>query len=431
MKKIKYALLVVCSLIITASFGFENDLTSICERPGTDELFVGGEFKTVLVVDKNTGTALRQLKLEDNVLDMQFSPDGKNFITFDGGKVHFFNPETGEETYFFKASGIRLIQNSPYIIEADWIFSKSVKLYSTEDGSQIYSMKPEFSILSAGLSPDFTELIILGKDMDIKKEKSLINVEIEKDEGYNVYNKAYVEQQQDSRGSAFMVVDIQSKTSKIDVEIPYTTSASFAISISKFGSNYYIVGWDIFIKIDNEGKAFPIASDDATFAYAAGTSLDGKQVFVASTEDGFMYNCETENQVKFDASESFESAYSVDFLQVGDLIYMLNKDYSISVLNKKGMVVKRLKIENATGSGKGFKLLYYNGFTKKEARDKEAAIINGVLKDLEMEPIDLETAIGESDFFLGEFKLQEDAKLMVDMLNANGLQYLVKIAPVE
>ena len=427
MKKIlSLAILIVA---LTTTFAFENDLTSVCIRPGTDEMFVGGEFKTIFVINKTTGAEVRRLSVEKRVLDMQCSQDGKTLLVYDGQQVMLLNPETGEQTYSLKGSRIRLFENAPYFIDSDLNYSGSVVVYSTVDGSQVFKYTPTFKPLDASFDADFKELIILGSSMEIKGEKNLITTKIEEGEGYNVYNKAYVEQQNDKKGSGFEVIDMTTKKSIINVEIPYKTAKSFGLSVSKYKDNYYISCWDMLLKISKEGMASPISSREATFAYATNALQRGKNILVSSTKKGYVFDCESEQFISFDARENNEFAYSTDITFDESLVYMLNKDFTISVLNEKSMVVNNFKIDNS--NGKGFGIYYYNGFTKKEARDKEAAIINSVRETYQMEPIDLEAHIGDDNLLIGTFDTIEAAEKFKKELKMKSLSYITKIAPIE
>ncbi|MFT4600107.1 MAG: hypothetical protein ACI857_000277 [Arenicella sp.] len=425
----KGILLLILMLSLTFSFAFDNDLTSICLRPGTTEMYIGGEFKTIFVIDKKTGAEIRRLTVEKRVIDLQFSPDGKNLIVFDGQKVMLMNPETGAETYSLKGSRVRLFENSPYFIDSDLNYSGSVVVYSTTDGSQVFKHTPTFKPLDASFDSEFKELIILGKSMDIKGEKNLITKKVEESDGYNVYNKAYVDQQSDKKGSGFEVIDIESKSSKINVVLPYQTAKSFGLSISKFNENYYLSCWDMMLKIDKEGMSSPISCSDATFAYATNALQNSKTIMVSSTKNGFVFNCENEEYITFDARENNEFAYSTDITYDHDLIYVLNKDFTISILNEKSMVVNRIKIDNSTG--KGFGVYYYNGYSKKEARDKEANIINEVGATLDLPVINLEDYIGSGDVLIGTFDSIEKAEEFKKRIKSKGLSYITKIAPIE
>jgi len=405
---------------------FDNELTSICHRHGTDELYAGGEFNTIFVVNKKTGATTRQIKIATKVLDLQFNQSGSKLIYHDGSKVYLLNPETGEESYSFKAESIQLFENSPYMVNADW-FSGMVTVYSTEDGSPVFEIKPDFDVLKTGLNEKRDQLIIVGREMEIKGEKDLIQEKIAPAEDYNVYNKAYVEQQEDEKGTSFLVFDINTKAELLRTILPYSPSASFGMSVSKYKEDFYISGWDAMLKIDKTGKAFPIQSDKATFAYATNATGNGQYILVSSTKDGFVYNCETKTIFGFDAKSDNEFSYSKDISYNGEEIYLLAADYTIAIMNGKGMVLKRFKIENS--SAEGFGIYYYNGFTKKEARDKEAAVINATLTKWKMETIDLESAIGKSDFLIGVFQKLEDAEAFAKEMDDNGLEYITKIAP--
>ena len=414
-------------LLALYTSAFENDLSAICQRPETEELYVGGEFNKIYVVNKVSGETIRQLTIATKVIDMQFNQSGSKLIIYDGSKVIFLNPESGEELYSFAAGGVRLFEDSPYMINTDWIFSGKVTVYSTEDGSPFYTIKPSFEILDAGLNVTRDELIILGRSIEIKGEKGLVQKTIEPVEGYNIYNKAYVEQQNDGQGSGFMVIDLKTKAEMLNVLIPYATSASFGLSISKYKEDYFIACWEMLLKIDKSGNCFPIEVDEPHFAYATNATGNGQFVFISSTKNGNIYNCESNMIVDFNAREDNEFSYSVDFSFNKEEVYLLSDDFSIAILNNKGMVQKRIKIEN--GTGEGFGLYYYNAFNKKEARDAEAEIINAALIKADRETIDLEKAIGKSDFLLGVFETMEEAEKFQKEIDDNGLQYITKIAP--
>jgi hypothetical protein len=427
MKKLLF--LAVLMLTFSFSFAFDNDLTSIALRPGTNEMYVGGEFKTIFVINKLTGDEIRKLTVEKRVIDMQFSQDGKNLIIFDGQTVLFMNPETGVETYSLKGSRISLFESAPYFIDSDLNYSGSVIVYSTKDGSQVFKHTPSFKPLDASFDTEFKELIILGKSMDIKGEKNLITEKTEETEGYNVYNKAYLDQQSDKKGSGFEVIDIATKASLLNVVLPYQTAKSFGLSVSKYKDDYYLSCWDMLLKINKEGMASAIACSNATFAYATNALQHSKTIMVSSTKNGFVFNCEDGKFITFDARENNEFAYSTDITFDDDLTYVLNKDFTISILNDKSMKVKSFKIDNATG--KGFGVYYYNGFFKKEARDKESVIINGELTLLDLPVINLEDYIGSGDVLVGTFDTIEKAEAFIKSLKVKGLSYVTKIAPIE
>ncbi|MCG8574597.1 MAG: hypothetical protein MI810_06920 [Flavobacteriales bacterium] len=421
--------LLILMLTSALSFSFKNDLSTICVRPDSDELFIGGEFKTIFVIDKNSGTELRRISLESKAIDMQFSENGEHLLVFDGSKVMFLHPETGEEKMFVKAGSALLYEDSPYFIDCDWIFTKSVTVYSTEDGSVVLKHTPEFDPLNAGFDAEFKELIILGRSQEIKSEKKLIVKRVEQEDSYNIYNKAYVEQQDDKKGSGFEVVDIESKSSKLKVEIPYITSNSFGLSISKFKEHYFLSCWDMLLKVDNAGMVMPISCSDATFAYATNSIQEGKKIMVSSTKEGFVYDCETEQIIPFNAKSDNEFVYSKDITFDKNKTYMLNADYTVSVFNEKLVVTNRFKIDNSTGNG--FGVYYYNGYSKKEDRDKEATIINKVGKAYEIDLIDLEQFIGSGDVLIATFETIEKAEEYSSKLDAEGLSYITKVAPIE
>lgn len=421
----KLITLIAIVLLQTASFAFDYDLKAICIRPGVSELYVGGEFETILVLNKENGAELRRLDIDFKVLDLQFSKDGSTLIAASNKKVYLLNPESGDIKSELKASGARLFDNSPYFVDVDWLFKKAVTVYSTVDGSPVFTYVPEFLPEDAGFNADFTELIILGRSMDIKSEKKLIQEKLKEGGGYNVYKSAYLKQQDDKKGAGFEVIDMASKKSKLKVVLPYKTARTYGLTISKFANNYYIAGWDVFFKIDEKGNVLPLQTNEATFNYAGGTTPNGKTIFVSSTKNGFVYNCESNQFSAFDARVDDEFSYSKD-ITADDLVYILNADYTISVLNELGMVKKRLNVSSEK-SGK-YGIYYTNGYSKKEDRDKEAKIINAQLTALGMPTIDLETG-NSDDVLLGLFNSVAEAQNFIAAMDKADLNYSTKVAP--
>ncbi len=414
--------------LMNTSNAFENDLQSICKRPGTDELFIGGEFHILMVVDAKTGNTLRQFELDHNVMDMQFDPEGKQLIIYDGDKIHFVNPDSGEDRKTFDVGHVRLVEKAPFIVDIDW-YGENIHIYSAADGSKIGSYQPGFDALDYGYSSDFSELLILGKSMEIENEASLIVKKVAKQDGYSAFNSAYTEQQEDGKGAGFAVYDLKTKSEKLKTVLPYTTSNSFDFNASKFGNNYYLGCWDMLLVVDPEGKATPVEPKEASFTYASASDPTGQYLFLAGTKSGIVLNCADGSILTFDAREDYEFSYTVDFAFDGKNVYMLSEDYSVINLDMKGAVQSRFTIERTAGNG--FGVYYFNGFNKKEDRDKEAAIINKELEALGLPAIDLETKVGDSNLLLGVFGSMDGAEAFETAINSNGLQYLTKIAPVN
>lgn len=412
------------------AMAFENDLRAICHRPGTNELYVGGEFNSVFVVDSKSGETIRQFSIEGGLTDMQFDPEGNQLIVASNNKLYFVDPESGEKKRTVNGAKFVLFENSPYFLDVAWYGNKSVRVFSTKDAAVVFEHKNESAPFYASMSADFSELFIIYKEEEIKKEKNLVLAPTEEGDGYNVYNKAYVKQEKDGKGSRFVSVDMNSKSVQIDVTIPYSSSGSYGTSFSKFGENYYLASWDVFLRIDSKGGAYPISYSGATFAYATNHSSDGKFIMVLSTKEGFSYNCENGTFHPVSVKENSEFAYSTDIIDVNGNFITLAKDYSVNEVTYDGSLENRFKITRSS-NGKGFGVYYYNGYSKKEDRDKEAAIINAQLQELEMDVIDLETDPGKSDFLIGIFPTETEATEFTETLDSEGLSYLTKVAPIE
>ena len=109
---------------------------------------------------------------------------------------------------------------------------------------------------------------------------------------------------------------------------------------------------------------------------------------------------------------------------------MLSKDYSIDIFTTKAFIINKTFVNFEPDKG-NFAVLYNNGFKKKEARDKEAEIINTELKKMNLPVIDLETVIDKDDVLLTTFNTVEEANSFKKKLSDASLDYITIIIPFE
>ncbi|MEM7038646.1 MAG: WD40 repeat domain-containing protein, partial [Bacteroidota bacterium] len=348
---------------------FENDLTAICQHPETGELFVGGEFKTIFVLDSETSELKRQFSFDPGVDDMSFSSDGKSLLISRSLKCYLVDPENGKVIKSVKGD-FQLFDRGPYAANVDWM-GKRIQLFDVNTlklvAEEAFDMAPGV----IGFRPDFKEMAIISRSREIKKEKNLLTEKVEEASGYNIYNDAYVEEQNDKKGADFLIWNLETNAVKQVAVLPYTFNKTFGMCLGWAKDSYYAAHWDKLVRIDKEGRCFPIETNLATFAYCANVGPEGHTILVASAKRGFLFYPEKSTFRSFDQSETGELPYSRDAFFAQDFIYLLSRDFSILKLDYEGNVEKELVIEQA--SENGFGLYYYNGFRRKEDRDKEAA----------------------------------------------------------
>ncbi|HYG50039.1 MAG TPA: hypothetical protein VD905_04005 [Flavobacteriales bacterium] len=415
---------------IKQATAFKGDLSSVAKRPGTNELFVAGEFKTLFVINTKNGLTKRTLALPDGAQKIEFTEDGNILLAAGGGSVKFLNPVDGTVITSIRGSNFFLFERSKYLVDVGWS-GKEVKMYSTADGSRLFSIACEFEVSFASISKDQKKLYVFGKSETMNEEASLLTAKIQPASEYNLYNETYIDQQADGKGVKYCEVDIETQKVSTPVQLAWSPEAgSYSNTESVYKGNLYLLGWKTFFKIDATGKVTPIETSKACYAYAAGSTSNGRYIIVSDTKGGYIYDAENGNVNTFNLKTGDDMVYTADVSTLGDTVYVLGKDYTIAVMNTRGTVLKNIKIERATGSIE-FGLFYINGFNKKEDRDKEAAIINNGLKKIAQPEIDLEQYIGKSDVLIAKFASEGKAKAFLDELNNNGLQYLVKITPVD
>lgn len=415
-------------VFINLASAFEYDITSLCKHPNQPLLYVAGSYQTILIVNAENGTPQGQIDLDYNVDDMEFTTDGSELIVFDGRNIHFINPETGAESRNFKGDDVEFYANAPYFTDISWM-DKAIKVYSTKDGALVGSVKVEFSPLGAGFNSDFTELIVLSREHEISKEKSLINHTVEPIDGYNPFNSAYIKQQNDDEGSDFVVYNIPTMEEKLHTIIPYKTSNSFDLTISGHLGNYYLSCWDMLIRVDHTGKAFPIEPDDCSFTQTSSASSDGKYLVLASSEKGLLYDCSNQKLMSFDVSAEFMAPTTSDAVCTKDAVYMISEDYSIVTMNYLGQSTKRFQLSET--SGPGFGVYYYNGNDEGEDRAAENTIINTTLDNVSQPHVDLNHTESGDYAQIAVFKTLQEALAFIEALDEAGLDYDTRYAPVK
>lgn len=429
----KKVFIILASILIAASlFAFDNELSCMAIKPGTNELYVGGTFTSIFVVDIKTGETLKSITTEQGINDMQFSPDGKYLIGATSNKVYFIDTESGKNFKVISGTSFQLFDNSPYFADNAWYGDIGTKVYDSNTGEIIKEFALDFKPEACGFNEDFSEIIIVSQEIEIKssEERKFLKNDITKVDGYNVYNSAYIKQKEDGKGSTILTFNMKDGKHISSFTSPFSYSGAFGISIFKAKKDIFIAAWDVLVSIDRKGVSTAIECEDASFAYAANHTYDGRYMCVSSTKDGYLFDLiEGKSFKSFDLREGSEFAYSCDIISFDNKIFVLGKDYTISSLDYDDELKVIYKIDR--GNENGFGVYYYNGFTKKEARDKEEAIINSALEAYKMDKIDLETDLGKSDFQIATFKTVEEAKTFIDILDDNGLQYIVKIAPIE
>lgn len=434
--KIKFKSLLLSVLFlgvfVHSSLAFKGDLTQIVKRPGTNELFVCGEFNSIFVVDATSGETKRSIAVEkEGVTSLQFTPDGSILLAANYRTLYFINPSTGITTKTLSGSNFILSERSNFIVDLDrW--GKKVSLLKSGDGSVINTITCEFEPIYASLSPGGKKLFILGSAQEIKNEKSLLTKEVLPVSGYNTYNKAFMEQQSDNKGASFLEVEVESFKARKVITLPYSPSMStFGKLISSFNNEPYFMSFEMFFKLNQTGKVSPMETEHSNFAYAVEATTTGQYIINASGLKGFIYDCKNDKYTPFNFDAFMSSVYAKDISTSNDTIVLLGSDYTVLTLTTNGALIKKFRI-NKLSDGIKFGAFYTNGYTKKEQRDKEASIINGLTKEKNLPEIDLEKSFATDDKepLIAEFDTYEQASDFVNELKNRKLNYVVKIYPV-
>ncbi|XOV66217.1 MAG: YncE family protein [Fluviicola sp.] len=428
MKTLKHTLLAFFAFILCFQLSaFEHELSAICKHPAKEVLYISGEFNTILVVDANDGKVLDQIDVDYPVLAMQFAPSGHLLVHGDDQKIHFVNPDTGEESKAIFGSDFELFEEAPYFLDVSWM-DNAVIVYDANDGRIVKTIKPDFEPLAAGLSPDFKEVLVLGREREIEKEKTLIVTKFEDDGGYNPFRNAYLDQQSDGSGADFAVYNLAEGKFTKQFVLPYATSDNFDLVIGAYGSEYLLGCWDMMIRIASDGKATPVVPAESNFTYASTISGDGKTIILASSENGCVYNAETGELGNFNVAQDFIAPTAADICYADNKMYLLSVDYTIIQMNLSGVEEKRLKVDK--GLTNGFGVYYYNGNEAGEERDSEENIINKVRSEYGWEAVELD-AVEESEYLIiGTFETLDEVYEFNDKLDEYDLDYKVDFSPL-
>lgn len=422
MKKL-LILLTVLFLSISAE-AFENQLTAFCKRPASDEVFVCGDFNTLLVLDIKTGESIRTFNIGENLEDIQFSADGKNLIARNLEEIFFIDPDTGEIIKRMKISTPRIYPNSPYFADGDWYFKKTVSVYSTTDGSEVFKYNPGFNINSIGFNADFTELIVISSKIDIENESSLIQEKITNDGSYDLIRNTFIKQQSDNKGVKMDVIDLKTQKKILSTILPYSFRTSKISNISKNGTNFYIKASDIFVKVNSEGLATPVIIEGTRSSTNTRAIIDQQYLVADSWNGGYIYNYKTKNSKLIKNESNFELTNTVDIIEDENRIYFLSSDFLITEIDTSGNVNSQVTISNTTGNG--FDVSCRIGYTDPEKREQEVSTINkfSKSKDFKVEDFDENKPVS-----IGNFKNIKAAEKFIQKLEKEGLESTLRIIP--
>ncbi|HNQ68102.1 MAG TPA: hypothetical protein PKN32_06980 [Bacteroidales bacterium] len=423
--------ILIFSLITQFSFAFDFELSAAVKRPSSNEVFVGGTFNTIIVFDIEKGETVRYFKIEKGIKDLQFDKKGKILLAASTSTAYLINPDDGNLITAINGSDIQLFAESPYFIDMKKYGDTKVVLFDTDSGKKLKEIRIGFQPKVCGFDKEFKTLYVVSSKNNIGPEeesKHLLKI-IEKSTLYNCYNQAYTSKQADNSGAYIYKYDIKNDTEISNIVCPFDFTGTFALLITPTENDIYISDWDMLIKIDINNITTAIECNRAAFAYANHTTVDYKNIIIASTKSGNIYNILESKWIEFNLRENNELVYTADIFSTEDRIWLLSKDYTLISMNYNGEKDKEFKINNA--GEKGFSVYYHNGYSKKEDRDKESEIINQELNVLSLPNIDLEQFIGKSDVILATFSTVTEAEEFIKNLKNNKLNYITRIAPAK
>jgi WD40 repeat protein len=427
----KFTIIILALLAALQSFAFDNELSSVAVKPGTNEAYIAGTFTTIIVFDLETGKTLRTFEVPNEVIKLQFNPDGNVLIAASKAECYLINPLDGTIISTIKGNVFYLAPQSPYFVDLRQYGDTKAMLYNSTTGEKVKELRTDFQPKACGFDKDFKKLYVLSAKIEIgaDKEKEILAKKLEKSTGYNCYNSAYTAKQEDKNGSLIAVFDLPDGNLTETITCAYDFNGSFALAVIPVGKEIFISDWDMLVKIDASGKSHPIECEKAGFAYANAFINDFSQIVISSTKSGNIFNVLSSQWTAYDLKNNFEFTYTASIFFHDNQTWLLSKDYTLASMNKSGEKSKYLKIDNL--GDKGVAVYYYNGYSKKEDRDKEAAIINAELSKLGQQNIDLEQFIGKGDVVIANFKTVTEAENFTKTLKDNKLQYITKIAPAK
>jgi hypothetical protein len=427
----KLFLFITLGLLSAYSFAFDFELSSAAKRPGSNEVFVGGTFTTIIVFDISTGKTMRSFEIPEGVNDIQFNKAGDIMIAASSSKAFLVNPDNGTIITTISGGAFQLFCESPYFVDMKKYGDTKAILYNSTTGEKIKEVRTSFQPKVCGFDKEFKTLYILSAKAEIgaEDEQKYLNKKLEKSAGYNCYNSAYTAKQEDKNGSYILKFNIEKNEEISTIICPYDFGGSFAISIIAAGDALYISDWDMLVKIDKNGMSTPIECERAGFAYANHNTSDLKNIIISSTKSGNIYSITESKWIEYNLRDGNEFTYTADIFSTNDRIWLLSKDYTLTSMSYTGEKTQSYKINE--GSEKGFSVYYHNGYAKPEDRNLEAAIINAELTKRGLTSIDLEQHIGKSDVVLATFKTVSEAEAFTTIIKDNKLQYITKIAPAK
>lgn len=427
MKKLVYFLLFAVISINLSAFDYE--LKSAVKHPTKNEIFIAGTFNTMLVIDSETGKTIKTFAVEEPLSKICFTKSQNHILGLGTSGVYQINPETGETTAFFKGFGFKIHDFSPYFTEIKAWGETAVNIYDSETGSIFKEIKTDFQPYLCVFDNSFENIYVISSKIEMPNEKDFLSAEIQKSESYNTYNSAYTKKQEDGSGSIIKMYNIETGEVVRTINCPFDFAGRFSFTFLPLDDKLIIADWDGVFSIDNNGITTAIESEFATFAYASAYSNDKNNICIASTKSGSLFNIENNTWKEFDVKDNYEFAYTADIFSLENNFWLLSKDYSLICIDINGNKLKSFKINDA--GEEGFNVYYTNGYSKKEDRDKEAAIINSLLTQKSLPLIDLEENLDVKKVVIANFKTSAEAIKFIEELKDNKLQYLTLVAPAD
>ncbi len=426
-KSLCLLLFIVCN---TNSFAYKGDLNVIVKRPGKNELFVSGEFKTLFVLNNITGKTIRTFLTPNGADRLAFTKDGTSLLAAYSNKLMYLDPETGDVKKTITGSDFFVFNEEDYIVDVN-TYGNKISVYSSADGTLLFNYSCTFSPNFVCLNTNKKELYVFSNEQKLPGDSTLVTSKSTASTKYNTFNSNYITQQNDGKAVNYFTISLTDQKVSGTKIIPYSPSAgSFGSAFNFYKNQLFLLSYDSFYKINPSGKITPIEFDESGYSFSATKSIDGKYIIQAGNKKGFIYNCETEKFIPFEFGNLFDSPTSIDICINKDTVYMISKDYSIDIFTTKAFIIKKTFINFEQNKGK-FAVLYYNGKAKKEDRDKEALIINTELKKMNLPVIDLEIVIGKDDVLLTTFNTVEEANSFKKKLSDASLNYITIIIPFE
>jgi WD40 repeat protein len=317
----------------------KNALGAVAVSPDGKTLVVGGDNRTLYVLDPDTLEVQKRIWLKTNIYNMAFCKNGKTLVMEDTSEKLYFI-ETGNWKVLktiMKAGSISAAPMADMVAGIASSYKKNtIKLFSMTDGTLKSQLEFPGKVVSIGLDAAGTRLVLLAKGPK--------GIETKKATPKNLrgFEASVFKQNNDGRVSILAEFEVPSWKKLSEKTIFYTAGSP----VTLVGKNKTLIIDYSNVNAKIEGGKISLFKAESSFNYGIGISPDRKKFLVGGLRDGTLVDVGalTMKTFKVDRLPGWPEYYKgFDFGPDGTG-YAVTTAYRLVKIKKDGKIEKAVPI---------------------------------------------------------------------------------------